>query len=232
MSPSLSAVVVAAGRSERFTKRLDPSDSSTKSKLLVTWNGKPLIRHTVEALFALPLNQMVIVARRDEFEILEDAFVGLPNRASIVFAEGGERRQDSVRSGLQALSGADFVLVHDGARPFIPADFLKSLFDRSLNSDGLVPAIPVVETLKEIDASGYVVRTVDRRSLVRVQTPQIFRYDLLRAAHESMKTTDKEFTDDASLMEYCGHRVRVVPGHHENIKVTLPEDLRMRGIRV
>jgi len=65
-----------------------------------------------------------------------------------------------------------------------------------------------------------------------VQTPQLFNFDLLKAAHEKMKESDREFTDDASLMEFCGHRVRVVPGHPENIKVTLPDDLRTRGIRV
>jgi len=234
MAPLLSAVVVAAGRSERFLRELGelPGASTSSSKLLIAWEGKALIRHTVEKLFSLPLQQMVIVGRQEDFSDFEDSLIGLPERSRIKFALGGNRRQDSVRNGLAALDSADMVLVHDGARPFVSADFLKSLLDRSQNAEALIPAVPVYETLKEIDEDGFVVRTVSRNAFVRVQTPQFFRFDLLRAAHQKMAESDQEFTDDAALMEACGYRVRVVPGHPENIKVTLPEDLKFKGIHV
>lgn len=230
MASLLSAVVVAAGRSERFLREL--GDKAGASKLLISWDGKPLIRHTVESLFSLPIHEMVIVGREEDFPEFEESLSDLKEKSKIKFVLGGARRQDSVRCGLEALDFADSVLIHDGARPFVSPDFLRALHDRSMNAEALIPAIPVYETLKEIDEGGFVVRTVNRNAFVRVQTPQFFKFDLLKAAHQKMSESDREFTDDAALMEACGFSVRVVPGSPENIKVTLPEDLRLRGIHV
>lgn len=232
MSDILSAVVVAAGRSERFNRGNVSGAANAHSKLMVSWEGRPLLWHTLTALFYLPLSQMALVGRPEDFEIFEDVLRDFPQRHQIHFAKGGPRRQDSVRNGLLSLARCDRVLVHDGARPFVNPEFLKRLNESSLLVDGLIPATPIVETLKEIDSTGHVVRTVDRNAFVRVQTPQFFRFEALRDAHQAVEEIDKEFTDDAALMEYVGSKIRVTSGHPENIKVTVPEDLRLRGIDV
>ncbi len=232
MSDILSAVVVAAGRSERFNRGLGDEASSPQSKLMVTWEGRPLLWHTVTALFHLPIHQMALVGRVEDFEVFEEVLRDLPQRSKIHFTEGGARRQDSVRRGILSLRDCDRVLVHDAARPFVSPEFLNRLNETSLLVEGLIPATPIVETLKEIDSSGHVVRTVDRNAFVRVQTPQFFKFHALKDAHLAVEESEKEFTDDAALMEYVGAKVRVASGHPENIKVTIPEDLRLRGIDV
>jgi len=235
MSSHLSAVVVAAGRSERFLRELSTGGSTQRrapSKLFVEWHGHPLIRHSLEALSALPLEQIALVIRAGDEVVFEEALSGFKHRERIIFVEGGTRRQDSVRNGLLALTKQERVLIHDGARPFLDPNFLNRLYEMSLRMDAVIPGLKVVETLKEVDEAGRVRATVDRSRFVRVQTPQFFDFKKLLAAHEKFSTSDKEFTDDAALMEFCGHDVVVLEGRDENIKVTVPEDLRRVGIHV
>jgi 2-C-methyl-D-erythritol 4-phosphate cytidylyltransferase len=144
--------------------------------------------------------------------------------------EGGATRSESVRNGLACIpDGADIVCVHDAARPFASS----SLFTRVISAveqgaDAAVPALPVADTIKEIDASGVVVRTPERDRLVAVQTPQAFRAATLRAAHEH----GGDATDDACLVEAIGGRVVVVEGDPENRKLTVPDDLEWARGRV
>jgi 2-C-methyl-D-erythritol 4-phosphate cytidylyltransferase len=137
---------------------------------------------------------------------------------------GGARRRDSVRAGLDALDeGVTHVLVHDGARPLAGADLVRRVVARlgAGNCDGVVPGIPVRDTVKRIDGER-VVSTADRSELVAVQTPQGFDLAVLLAAHDA---TDDDATDDAALVEAAGGTVVVVPGDPRNLKITYPEDL-------
>jgi 2-C-methyl-D-erythritol 4-phosphate cytidylyltransferase len=226
----LSAVIVAAGRSQRFN--LGRTDADRLSKQLITWNNKPLFVHTMEALMQLPLVETALVIHPEEEEAIhENLRKFFPNTAvKIVF--GGARRQDSVRNGLTVLSEVDRVLVHDAARPFLAKDFLQGLFDKAKTVDAVIPVMPVIETLKEIDESGKILKTHNRNKFVSVQTPQFFNFSILKAAHEKFQNSSEEFTDDAAVVEACGFRVDTLPGKVENIKITLPEDLRSRGIHV
>ena len=146
----------------------------------------------------------------------------------VLAVAGGERRQDSVRLGLAALpSSCSHVFVHDSARPFFSARLLQRLLD-GLTGDahGVIPAIPVKDTIKECD--GDLVRsTPDRTRLAAAQTPQFFPAGTLRMAHEKALIEGMDATDDASLVENAGLPVRLVPGEEQNIKITTPEDLRM-----
>ncbi len=236
MSFDLSAVVVAAGRGERFQRGLGINNSRPSlvlsNKVLLSWDGQPLIRRTLDALSVLNLKEIVLVTREEERSTFEEIFASSPYYKSIRWAVGGRRRQDSVREGLRSLSLVQRVLVHDGARPFLAPDFLQSLNQASLDCPAVIPTLPIVETLKEVSSEGFIIRTVKRESFVRVQTPQFFNFEILRDAHERFKDSDVEFTDDAALMEAAGHPVRSVSGHGENVKVTTPEDLRIRGIYV
>ena len=136
---------------------------------------------------------------------------------------GGLTRQDSVRLGLEALAAyePDIVLVHDGARPFIPAGTIPALLSALQDAPGAIPAMPVADTLKLAEA-GRVSTTVPRDGLFRAQTPQAFRFPLLLALHREHPAGAP---DDASLLEAAGHMVALVPGSDDNIKLTYPEDL-------
>lgn len=227
---NLSAVVVAAGRSRRFNQSRN-SDSSV-SKQLLEWNDQPLFIHTLKALSVLSISELALVILNDEeFAVCEQVRKHLPG-LSVRIAFGGERRQDSVRNGLMALRECGRVFIHDAARPFVTSGLLKRLNEASLKSTAVIPAMPVVETLKEIDASGRVIKTHDRNRFVRIQTPQFFNYKILRSVHEKLANASIEFTDDAMMMEHEGHAVQTVVGDAENIKVTTVSDLLLRGIHV
>lgn len=136
---------------------------------------------------------------------------------------GGRTRSDSVRAGLAAVpNDADIICVHDAARPLASAALFEAVIDAVADgADAAVPGVPVADTVKVVDAARVVTATLDRATLVAVQTPQAFRADVLRSAHAGRG----DATDDAALVEACGGRVVVVAGEPENRKLTLPEDL-------
>jgi 2-C-methyl-D-erythritol 4-phosphate cytidylyltransferase len=230
MKLELSAVVVAAGKSRRFNQSLK-SDRAV-SKQLLQWDGAPLFVHTLKALSILPISEWaLVIMNEEEAEICDQLRNFLPHlKVKIVF--GGERRQDSVRNGLNALSVCERVFVHDAARPFLSTEFLTQLNDASKLSPAVIPAIKVVETLKEVDEKGRVVRTHDRNRFVRIQTPQFFEYGLLKRVHNELASSADEFTDDAMMVERSGVAVQTIAGDAQNIKVTTVDDLRSRGIYV
>jgi len=139
---------------------------------------------------------------------------------------GGEKRQDSVFNGYQALpTDTDIVLVHDGVRPFLSKGMIHETIHVAGKFGAAITAIPVHDTLKQVDVSGLVQRTVERDGLWRVQTPQAFRYDLLGEAFRKAQADSFYGTDEGALIEYLGQEVRVVNGSEWNIKITRPEDL-------
>jgi 2-C-methyl-D-erythritol 4-phosphate cytidylyltransferase len=156
----------------------------------------------------------------------------LPDFPHLSIVAGGVERHDSVRSGLCVLPDLDLIAVHDAARPLAAAALLQQgvrLLDRS---DGAVPALPVADTVKEISLEHMVVRTLDRSALRSVQTPQVFRGDALRVAHELAHLRKGPVTDDASLVEDRGFRVIVFPGHPRAFKITTEYDLRLARLLV
>lgn len=230
MSADLSAVVVAAGRSRRFNQSLQREQNV--SKQLITWDGLPLFVHTLRALSVLPVSEWALVIANDEESLICDQLRKLSLDLNIKIAFGGERRQDSVRNGLAALAPSKRVFVHDAARPFMSADMLGRLNEASLSNEAVIPAMSVIETLKEIDGAGRVVKTHDRNRFVRIQTPQFFDYSLLMRAHQEFATSSQEFTDDAMMVEAMGVEVQTVLGDAQNIKVTTVDDLKLKGIHV
>jgi 2-C-methyl-D-erythritol 4-phosphate cytidylyltransferase len=167
-------------------------------------------------------------AERCRREVLKP--LGLSTR--VLLAAGGERRQDSSLQGIQALppevrdDPEAIVLVHDAARPlvspFLITHCLRELADHP-DAAGVLPALPVRETLKRVEDS-WIVQTIERQNLWSAQTPQVFRLGPLRKAHVEAVSAGRAVTDDAELLEAAGHRLRVVPGDLENLKVTYPED--------
>ena len=204
----LAAILVAAGTGSRF--------GAETPKQFLTLLGEPVIRHSARALIEAGAALQPV----GEAAAIDAALAGLPHLPTVA---GGATRQDSVRAGLLALKphAPDIVLVHDAARPLIPAGTIPALLDALTGSPGAIPAVPVADTLKRARGN-LIVETVPREGLFRAQTPQAFRFEALFAAHHSGGTGA---TDDASLLEALGQEVAIVAGSDDNIKLTFPDDL-------
>jgi len=219
MSESLSAVVVAAGRSQRmgFDKLLTPLD------------GRPLLIHTLERLLKTELPSEIILVVRPGSEAEMQAVVApLNEKGQIRLVPGGAQRQDSVSAGLQAVSAAsEFVLVHDAARPFVTRELIDVVLAGAKLSDAAVCGAPCSDSLKEVAEDGLVTQTIDRSKLWTVQTPQIFRTSLLLEAYAFALQSGETFTDDTAVVEKMGHPVRIVLYNGINLKVTTPADWKL-----
>jgi 2-C-methyl-D-erythritol 4-phosphate cytidylyltransferase len=216
MSEPLSAVVVAAGRSQRMGF----------DKLLTPLGGQPLLAHTLDRLLQTELPEEIILVIRPGSEAeMEATIAPLRERGNIRVVFGGAQRQDSVQAGLKAVSGSsEYVMVHDAARPFVTRELIDAVLTAAKLSDAAVCGAPCSDSLKEVAEDGLVVQSVDRSRLWTVQTPQIFRTKLLRDAYQAALASGEVFTDDTAVVEKMGHPVRIVLYHGINLKVTTPAD--------
>ena len=216
LKPVLGVVVVAAGDSQRM---------SGVDKIFAPILGLPLIVHTVDPLEASPLVSEVVLVLSGANMEMGMAVVRERGWSKVTsVCEGGARRQDSVRLGLERLSPCQWVAVHDGARPCVDADLLQRGLDAAQETGMAVAAVPAKDTVKVVSSVGLVEGTPTRDSLWMVQTPQVCRYDMLLRAHRICQET---VTDDAAMVESLGHEVKVFMGSYSNLKVTTPEDLAM-----
>jgi 2-C-methyl-D-erythritol 4-phosphate cytidylyltransferase len=222
MSDSLSAVVVAAGRSQRMGF----------DKLLTPLAGCPLLLHTLERLFLTEApREIVLVVRPGSEAEMAQVIAPLGRNDSIRLVPGGAQRQDSVQNGLQAVAASsEFVMIHDAARPFVTKELIDTVLAAAKLSDAAVCGAPCSDSLKEVGEDGLVTRTVDRSRLWTVQTPQIFRTQLLRDAYRGALATGAVFTDDTAVVEAMGHPVRIVLYHGINLKVTTPMDWKIAEV--
>lgn len=217
------AVVVAGGSGERFGR--------PGGKQLAEVAGLPLVAHTLRAFDACEaVGAVVLVCHPDRIEDYRREAVEAPAvRKVVAVVAGGGTRRASVAAGLAALPAAcTQVAVHDGARANIHPGSIAEAFD-ALDADpaldGAVVGHPAYDTVKEVGEEGLVTGTPDRSRLWIAQTPQVFRLPALLRAHERAREDGFEGTDDASLVERIGGRVRMVEGSRWNLKVTVPEDL-------
>ena len=207
-SPRLAAILVAGGTGSRF------GAEQPKQYLLLA--GRPVIAHAAAAL----AREVALIQPVGDAGAITAALAGIPHLPPV---PGGATRQQSVRNGLEALAAhaPDIVLVHDAARPFLPSGTVAALTAALTSHAGAIPAVPVADTLKR-GADGLISGTVSRDGLFRAQTPQAFRYALLRSLH---RAAQEGATDDAAILEAAGHPVALVAGHEDNIKLTYAEDL-------
>lgn len=218
------AVVPAAGTGSRMGGALP--------KQYTSLSGKTLLELSLRALLDCADIEVVVVALRCDDS--RAAGLDILTQPRIHCVEGGAERGDSVLAGLDALAGLadahDWVLVHDAARPCLAQVDLARLIGRVSEAGiGGILAEPIVDTVKLADDDGRVVRTLDRNSLWRAQTPQMFRLGELRRAMRSAVQQGQPVTDEASAMELAGYPVQLVPGSRRNLKVTLPDDLELAG---
>ena len=212
-------VVIAAGGS---------SQRMGEDKLFAPLGGKPLLTRVIDACEKCSLvNQIVVVVNEKNVErcrqlVAEEGW----SKVTDVCA-GGERRQDSVAAGLKRLDKCDWVVIHDGARPLLTVDLIERGLEAAKETGAAVAAVPVKDTIKVTGDDGIVRQTPPRQNLWAVQTPQVFRVDIITEAYSRV---NDEVTDDASLVEQLGYKVKLYMGSYDNIKVTTPDDLALAEV--
>lgn len=211
------ALVPAAGRGERLGPGVP--------KALRLLGGQPMLVHAVLALASV-VDLVVVAAPEESIDEVSALFTELEFGADIIVVAGGEERQDSVARALISLpDDIDVVLVHDAARPLVPSEVVTAVVTAvRAGHPVVIPALAVIDTVKEVDDSDHVARTVDRSRLRSIQTPQGFQRQVLQQAHAAADL-ESPATDDAGLAEQLGIPVLVVPGHEEAFKVTRPIDI-------
>ena len=211
------AVIVAAGRSQRLGQ----------DKLFVELANVPVLALTLRAFDECPaVHGIALVLSEANYERGAQLVEQYALRKVCWLCVGGERRQDSVRAGLEKLSGHGFgwVAIHDGARPLVTAEVIETGIEMAKSWGAAIAAVPIKETIKVVGMDGFVEDTPDRSRLWSIQTPQVFSFDLIVAAHQRALA---DVTDDAALVEQMGVRVRVYRGSYENLKITTSDDLEL-----
>ncbi len=195
-------------------------------KQFLLLQGKPILHYTLQVFQASGLvDSIILVVPENDFEAAQKEWAKNFNIIEQVVV-GGEKRQDSVANGLNALdAGTDIVIVHDGVRPFITRDIIEKTISAAEVHGAAITAIPVSDTIKQADAESFVTKTVDRTGLWRVQTPQAFKYDLFKEAMAKAMADSYYGTDEGSILEAAGKKVKIVEGSELNIKITRKEDL-------
>ena len=210
------AIVVAAGGSRRM---------AGVDKIFAPLKGRPLVSYCLEALHETPeVDEIVLVLSSHNIEQGQRLVREYGWSKVEEVCQGGERRRDSVALGLARLLDSDWIVVQDGARPFVTAELVSRGLTEARDTGAAVAGLPVSDTIKLADGGRFVKETLQREDLWAIQTPQIFRRQLLAEAHE---TLTGEFTDDAAMVERMGAKVRIYSGSSDNIKVTTPDDLRI-----
>ena len=209
MDYKINAIIPAGGTSSRF---------GNKNKLLEKINGKEVIKYTVQAFENSNVDEIIICANVSIINELQEI---LKDCRKVKIIEGGETRQASVFNGLNA-SECDYVLIHDAARPMISADLVNQTIEMVKDKNALTVATKTIGTIKEVE-DGKIVRTIDRAKLYNTQTPQAFKYELIKNAHT--KLYGQNFTDDAGMLEELGQTVYILNGSYKNIKITTQNDI-------
>lgn len=216
-------ILPAAGRSSRF--------GGEEKKPFALLDGRAVWLRAAELFVTRPdVCQCVVVVAREDQEAFRARFGAELARWDIGVADGGAERFESVANALSRLTAeAEFVAVHDAARPCTPPARIDAVFARAAETGAALLAVPVADTVKRDDGRGRVQETVPRQELWLAQTPQVFRRDWLEAAYATRHRVGRDVTDDAQLMEAAGHPVSLVTGSATNLKITTPEDLALAG---
>ncbi|KAB3532414.1 2-C-methyl-D-erythritol 4-phosphate cytidylyltransferase [Alkaliphilus serpentinus] len=217
MSRKTYGIIVAAGKGKRMDTNIN--------KQYIELKGKPILAHTLEVFEKCEvIDGVIVVVGESEEELCRVEIVDKYTYSKVVeIVVGGQERFDSVSNGIKALpKDCDIVVIHDGARPFVSTDIIKKSIETAEVYGSAIAAVPVKDTIKLVN-NMQVEKTLDRKSLWAVQTPQTFKVKLLE---EGFNTEfSKEVTDDSTIIEGLGYHPRIIEGSYSNIKITTPEDL-------
>ena len=215
--PHCSAVIVAAGSSQRMGS----------DKLMMKLGEIPVLARTLKVFQSSPLvDEIVVVTRLDKLEETADLCkeYGIEKVSRVI--AGGKTRTESALAGVSEVSpAAKLIAIHDGARPLVTADVILRTVYAAAEYMAAAPVVPSVDTLKAVDAEGRIIGTVDRETTLRVQTPQIFRAELIKGALTKAVEKGIKLTDDCAAAEMMGVRTKTVLGDEDNIKITTPRDM-------
>uniref|UniRef100_I1NU32 2-C-methyl-D-erythritol 4-phosphate cytidylyltransferase, chloroplastic n=1 Tax=Oryza glaberrima TaxID=4538 RepID=I1NU32_ORYGL len=214
---SVSVVLLSGGQGKRM--------GASMPKQYLPLLGLPIALHSLKTFCQLKeVKEVVVVCDPDYKDIFGGSIENV--QIPIKFALPGKERQDSVYNGLQEIDGdSELVCVHDSARPLVSSEDVKKVLEDAIVHGAAVLGVPVKATIKEADSNSFVVKTLDRKTLWEMQTPQVMRPSLLRDGFELVKRDGLEVTDDVSIVEYLKHSVYITEGSYTNIKVTTPDDL-------
>jgi 2-C-methyl-D-erythritol 4-phosphate cytidylyltransferase len=223
-------IIPAAGLGTRMA---GAATGKFPAKQFTELNGVPVLVHTLRKFVWAPLvSEIVIALRKPEADNFAPRLAQEKFAKPVRIVEGGEHRQESVANALKAISAQpdDLILVHDAVRPFVDHDVIANVIDAAAKYGAAIAAVPAVDTIKQVDrtADGALVNaTIPREHIVLVQTPQGFRFNVLKRAFDEAQRDGFVGTDEASVVERMGHPVAVVMGSPRNIKITTPSDLEL-----
>jgi len=217
--PKAGAVIAAAGESRRM---------GGIDKVLALLGGKPALSYVLDAFEECEsISQIVVVVSKDNLAKCRELIAEKKHSKPIEVCVGGKRRQDSVAAGLAELDECDRVVIHDGARPLVTKELIERGLEAAKETGAAAAAVPVTDTIKVAGDDRIVRQTPPRQNLWAVQTPQVFRFDIISKAYQKAAG---DVTDDASLVERLGHKVKLYMGSYDNIKITNPDDLILAGV--
>lgn len=216
----VAAIIVAGGSGKRMGMNI--------KKQFIEMDGKEILAHTIEAFNRCEIiDEIIVVVGEEDRERVQEDIVNRYGYHKVTrIVEGGKERQDSVYNGLMAVKDeVEYVMIHDGARPFISEAIIEKALKATKQKQATVVAVPVKDTIKVIDKAHKVEDTPNRSALWSVQTPQSFKKELLIKAYTSAKERKLSVTDDSMVVEAYGSEVYIVEGEYNNIKITTVEDL-------
>jgi 2-C-methyl-D-erythritol 4-phosphate cytidylyltransferase len=212
--PKVSTIIVAAGESRRM---------NGIDKVLAPLGGRPVLSYVLAAFDGCQsVDHIVLVVNEKSLEACRQLIAEEGLSKPIEVCAGGKRRQDSVAAGLKQLKDCQWVVIHDGARPLVTKDLIEEGLKAAKETGAAVATVPVTDTIKVAHDDQVVLETPIRQNLWAVQTPQVFRFDIITEAYRKAKG---EVTDDASLVEQAGYKVKLYMGSYDNIKITTTNDL-------
>lgn len=222
---NFAAIVLSAGNGSRM--------KSDIPKQYMDLNGYPVIYYSLKAFQDSDVSSIILVTGKNDIEYCRKEIVDKYNLTKVkAIVPGGKERYDSVFEGIKAAMGADYVMIHDGARPMISQEIIKRSWDEVVKCGACVAAMPVKDTIRIVNDEAYAIEAPDRKYLWMMQTPQSFSYDLLYRSYQKLYSDINDgkcvvsITDDAMVVEYgAGAKIKMIEGSYENIKITTPEDI-------
>lgn len=214
----VSAIILAGGRGTRM--------GSDISKQFIEVDGKPILYYTLNTFINSELiKEIILVLPKNEIEYCKINVLDKYNLNVNKIVEGGKERQDSVYNALKEVGNSELVLIHDGARPFTTDRIIEEGITFARKYGAAAPGVTPKDTIKVIDSNNFSKETPNRNTLVSIQTPQVFKTDMIISCHEKVREENLKVTDDTMVVERYNYKVYIYNGDYENIKVTTKEDL-------
>lgn len=219
----ITALILAAGQGKRM--------NMTVAKQFLMLKDKPVLYYSIKAFEDSCVDEIILVSSQGQIEYCKENIIKAYDFKKVnQIIEGGDERYDSVYRALGAINDTEYVLIHDGARPFISVTLINEVINTVKESKACIVATPVKDTIKVVNKKGLIIESPDRNHLWSAQTPQAFEYTSIKRAYDYLFQKDislrKNITDDAMVYDmYINQPVKIIKGNYNNIKITTPEDL-------